>query len=579
MSRRIVFALLTIWAAWLPGFPRASDGVETPRSGPRLDGSADWELYRSAALSDGTRTTFDAFRQKYSLGLSGAIWEPRFNQYSLGLDFFRDDRRVDGGKAASNGIGYRFMTVFFPGRPFPVSLYARSSQVDGSGASLADSNRESAAYGGEWNVSTPWEQNLRLQFDRTAYDLVNPVALKQRRDRGNFEFIQSRHGGETDVRYTYENERELVRASEFTRQTLFASDRAAFGNGTTLLVSGNRTLSEGSYYSGVVDFLTVDRLSTLLDVPRRKRTAFSVGYDYNLNKGSFLDSTSHFLNARARIAIASHWETEAGGTLGSVASVSGATEIRQRIVGGQAALRYNRDWSRFHLGAAYGVTLMRTSVTSAENRLIAGHYLDAEIRVPLAGPDAVFASASYRTDQNDTTGVGFAFDEARASAGIEHGVGQTLAVRGSAFGRKSRYDTFQFGSQKSDEVGLEATLSAPGGGVSLTLSRQNGISTFIPDPAAGSPFVPGNDLVNHADIGSVGIQWRVLRRLSLRFQGRMERRSFSTIGDERVLAYHPEAEWSYGPWRLSAGISHYERNNHTAFKQDALIVRVARLFF
>jgi hypothetical protein len=158
-------------------------------------------------------------------------------------------------------------------------------------------------------------------------------------------------------------------------------------------------------------------------------------------------------------------------------------------------------------------------------------------------------------------------------------MGESTRATGSLYARDSTYDTFQFGIQDSTEVGIEGSVNAASGGASLGLARSRGTSDFIPDPSSGSPFTPGTDLVNKANVATLGGYWRLPRRVQLRVQARYEDRDFTSIGEERIVSYHPEIEWIPGVWRLSLGLTHYERSNQTTFKQDTLLVRISRLIF
>ena len=580
LSRRAVFLLAALALTSAPAFSQATWEAEEDRAGAaRLNGSADWELYRSVGDSEGTVARFDAFRQRYSLDLTGAIWDTRFNRYALGLDFFRADQKVDGQRLDDTTLGYRAMMTFFPSRPFPLLLFARRSTTDTAAVSLASSDRETAAYGAEWNLATAGGRNLRAQFDKSSYDLLSPVSLKERRTNGTLQFIQRFSNGELSARYTLDDQSELVNDTRFKRQELVVEDRTGFANGSTLLVHGTRGLSDALFSTGERDELNTGRFSGIYDVPLRRRVGFNLSYDYDRNDGKFVNSTSHTARGMARFTLAEHWESDAGVIGGKLETAANGIDTMQDLAGVVAGLRYSQEWSDFHLGAAGALGFTRTKFDTGELRDTKNVSLDVEARMPVARAEQVFASVSFRKDQNDTTGVGYSFDEARGTVGLEGGTGESVQWRTSAYVRGTRYDTFQFGLQTSREAGVDGSLSSPSGGVSVGASARDGISEFIPDPASGSPFTPGSDLVNRARIAFAGGYWRFMRHLQARIQARFENREFTSIGRETVLSYHPEVEWSWAVWRISLTVSHYERNNHTSFSQDTVLLKVSRLLF
>ena len=545
----------------------------------KLSGSADWELFRSDGVAGGQRSTFDAFRQRYGIDLAGSIWDYRFNRYLVGLDLFRDDRDVNGQSTDSTSFGYRAESTFFPSRAFPLRLFARRSTIDSSGLALGDSDRETAAWGVEWSLASRSQRNARVQFDNTAYDLLSPVSLRERRKNGTVELSQRFRRRQTSFRYGYSDQRELLRDTRFTRRDLRLNDRTRFDNGVVLLFNGTYLLSDALFTTGEQDDLTQSRLSTSLDIPRKNRVGFSIGYDFNENSGRFVDSTSHQARGNLRVLVGRHWETIFGAFTGTLESRTSAATLSQDTTGGTLGLRYNRDWSHLELATAYTLGVSRTTFDVEPERTVTNQGFDVHLRVPVGDGTALFGSATIRQNENDVTGVGFTYDENVARAGIETDIGARLRGQIAGYRRDITNDTFQFGVQESTEHGIEGTLSQGRGSVSITASTREGISDFIPDPSASGPFLPGTDLVNSADILTAGAHWRFLRRLSLRLQARYEDREFTSIGKETILSYHPELNWSPGVWRLIFGVTHYERDNSTSFEQDTLLLKASRRFF
>ena len=562
----------------------ASDarGVETylgRRNFFRLNGSADWEIFRSDGESGGVPSTYDSFRQRYSLDFSGSIWDHRFNRYALGVDFYRDDRRIADQRSSFNDIGYRVETTFFPSRPFPFRIYARRSSLDASGLAYADNDRDSNVWGAEWNLSTRRRQSAHVQFDRTAYNLSSPVALEERRQNGVAEFTQRYDSGEASIRYNYSDVGELVRDTRFTRHDLFLNDRTHFGSGWVIVLNGTQTASDARFSTGEEDSLDQTRLSASLDRPRRDRVGFGIGYDFYDTNGAFLDSTSHQGRANLRVGIGRHWETSAGGTFGRVVTRTAVDELHQDSTGANVGIRYNQGWSRLNLSAAYTFGLTHTVFTTEPERTLTSHGGDLHLDTPVGRSGSVFATGTIRKDQNDVTGVGYSYDELVVRAGVEGVLGEDLRSSATAYRRVSTYDTFQFGIQDSTEYGVEGTLGQDRGGFTLTAAKRDGISEFIPDPGGGGPLLPGTDLTSAANIVTAGLHWRFRHRVTLRAQVRYEDREFTTIGRETILSYHPQVEWSPGAWRFLLGVTHYERDNTTAFRQDTFLIKASRRFF
>jgi hypothetical protein len=568
------FALVGVCAT-TPALGRAG---EEPRNFLRLTGSADWELFRSDGVNGSTRSTFNAIRQRYGVDLAGSIWDYRFNRFLVGLDLFRDDRRVDDRREDSTNIGYRAEGTFFPNRPFPLRLFARRSTIDYTGVGLGG-DRETAAWGVEWNLATTSQRNVHVQYDRSSYDLESSLALRERRSNGVVEFSQRFRRREISLRYGQSDQRELIRDTRFARRDLTLSDRTRFENGMVLLFHGVRTMSNARFTSGELDQLSQNRLSANLDVPRRNRVGFNFGYDFNDNSGKFVNSTNHQARGNVRVLLNEHWETFVGAAGGTLESRIADATMTQDTTGGNLGVRYNRDWSHLELASVYTVGLSRTTYEVEPDRTVTHQGFDLHLRVPVGESAALLGSATIRQNETDVTGAAVTFDETVVRGGFEAGVGAGLRGQLSVYRRDAIYDTFQFGLQESTEYGLEGTLSEGRGSVSMTVWTRRGISEFIPDPAAGGPFLPGTDLVSAADALTAGAHWRFLRRLSLRVQARYEDRLFSTIGQETILSYHPELEWSPGVWRFVVGVTHYARNNGTSFEQDTLLLRASRRFF
>ncbi|MFQ5717973.1 MAG: hypothetical protein ACE5IK_00350 [Acidobacteriota bacterium] len=558
----------------------AGQGEGFSLGGPiRWTASGDWEYYRSDADSGSVDNRFNSFRQKYALDTSGFLWDPRFNRFSLGLDLYRTDSDSDGDAIDTSTLGYRGTTTFFPGRPFPLTFYGRRSNTDSSGVSLAQSDRETAVWGAEWNLATQRIPKLRLVFDRGRFELLSPVALEERSKNGLVELDTRLGGSDLSFRYGLHRQKESVNGTDFRRRSLVLTDRTRFAGGANLNVTAHYTLSDATFSTREQDDLTASRVSARFDLPRRDRSRMGWSYDFQDNDGRFVDSTSHLLRTQAHVSLGRSWETDASLKVGAIDTESSAGPANHNLLGVEAGVHYRRDWARAHLATAYSIDYDRAGFNSGPDRRALGHRGEVGGSYDLNGDDEIFATVSYTRDDNDTTGVGFTFDEARVTVGWEGRFQGGWKMRASGFWRDTSRDTFDFGLQSSEEYGVEGSLSHPRGGFNLTLSTRDGVSDFLPDPASSSVFVQGTDLVSEADVGTFGAHWRLWRGLRLTAQARIEDRTFTTIGDEKVLSYRPEIDYVWGDWTFSAGLSHYERRNETAFTDDTLIIRVTRRFF
>jgi len=545
----------------------------------RWTGSSDWEVYQTNAMLDGVETTFNSFRQKYSVDMHGAIWDPRFNQLSLGVDLVRTDRTTDGQQIDSKAIGYRAITTFFPSRPFPLHVYARSSVTDVSGARLAGDDREDRAWGLQWSLNSRAARQIDLSYDRTSFNLTSPLQLKERTTTGAAGFMQSFDNGKLSVRYNAHREDERVSGSQFTRRTFMADDYTDFANGSSLRVNVQHALSNARFISGSLDDLTLTQVSTVYDVPRGTRTRLTMNYLFNGTDGKFVDSTSHVLGGRATVDFATHWQSATGLELGRVSSDSSAGPIEQDRAGVRAGLRYTREWERLRVVAGAGAGYSEEQFNILPDRQVISWSADTSARVSMTARSDLFGTASVKSDDNDVKGVGYSYDEERGTLGVESRYDGQWRLKNEAFVRRTLYDTFQFGIQESREYGLENTLSNTVGSFSLSYSSRKGISDFVPDPGISSGFLPGTDLTSQADIVSLGANWRPTPRVSLMAQGRLEHRTYTTIGVENIAYYQSEARYQRNTWTITARFSHYERNNDLDFSDDTWLLKIGKLFY
>ncbi|RMG47192.1 MAG: hypothetical protein D6718_04225 [Acidobacteria bacterium] len=443
---------------------------------------------------------------------------------------------------------------------------------------LADSDRENAAWGAEWNLAVGDTQHVRVSFERTGFDLLAPVALAERRRVGLAEYRKRWKRSELIARYGFHDQKELVNGSRFDRDDFALTQRTRFDSGVTWLSNVYHTLSNAVFSSGVKDELTIDRFTTVVDVPRRRRAGWTFSYEYNRNDGRFVDSTSQNLRGDARFLIGDHWEVLSGAAFGAIDTTTSSGRLTEDIAGANAGVRFNRAWDRLELSWTATLGYNQTDFSEGPGRDLLNRATELDLRVPMRRGGQFFSTLSRREDETDVTGVGFSRDENYLSLGVEGPLAGTLRGRTMAYVRDVTRDTFDYGVQESRTYGLESTLTGRRLALTVNLATTDGISDFIPDPALGTPFTPGADLVNSSDSLIAGLRWRIARRLRLRAEGRYERRHFTSIGREEILSFHPEIDWVFRVWTFSLGYSRYERDNTTSFSDDTWLVRISRKF-
>jgi len=579
MKTRPLAKLAALWMIPLCAlYARAEEPRPPLEAAIRWTAAADWEYYQSKGELQGVNSDLTSLRQKYALGAGGFVWHPRFNRYSVGLDLFRTDGDSDGKKIDSRSLGYRVVTTFFPSRPFPLTLYGRRAMTDTSGAALANSDRETAAWGVEWNLAMPAVKKLRLLFDRTRYDLISSIEQKDRRQNGLLDFDTKAGSSDVSFHYGFHTQEERVSRSEFQRQDLAVTDRTRFANGAVLTVNGRHTFSEANYAGGQQDALTSSRFFTRFDLPQRQRWRVGWSYDYTDNDGRFLDSSSHTFKTQARRQMGRGWDSTGGIKLGRIHTDSTSGAVDEDVRGVHAGVGYTKEWSRFRVGTGYALAYDRAVFRRAADRRTLSQRGELSGYYDLNHDDQVFAVLSLTRDDNDTTGVGYTLDRNRLAVGWEGRSEAGWKMRSAAVYSQSIRDTFQFGVTTSEEISIDGSLVHWRGGFSVSLATHEGISEFLPDPTDSSPFIEETDLVNQANIGSLEAHWRFWRNLRARLHARLEDRHFTSTGDERIISYRPQIDYTWTEWTFSAALSHYERSNHPDFRDDTLLMKVTRRF-
>lgn len=547
----------------------------------RWTGSADWEYILSDGTLDGQETTTRFLGQRYSLDLDTFIWDPRFNTLSLGLDLLRSDTSTShNGDTDADSLGYRLETTFFPGRSFPLHIFARRSDLDVVGSAIVDNDRDTDAWGLDWSFKPHPTQRVRMLYDRSRSDLIGSVPLKERRSAGIFDFDQEFENGELTFHYGLNEQAERTTGVEYTRQNFVLRDLNRFGNGSTFRVLASHQLSEGLFSNGQRDELTNNRAALSYDIPRGRRAHFRVSYDFNQNDSEFLDNTNHGVRGQVHYRFAEHWQAQGSLSLAQLRNSSPTTDQEQDRRGATAGLRYERSWSGVKLGVGYafGYTTEEFK-TDDDDRQLRSHDGDVSLTVPVGAASEIFGRISAARDENDVTDVGFTFDENRASLGWEVRLTERWRLRTVGTYRDLTYDTVNFGIQESEEIGAEASLNHPAGGFNASYRSSEGISEFFPDPTSGSIFLQGTDLVSESQRASLGAHWRLSPYLRMRLSALLDDREFTTIGKERILSYHPEIQYDRSTWRIAAGFSHYERTDSIDFLDDTWRLRITKLFY
>jgi len=555
-------------------------GGRSPEPPLRWNASSEWEYVQSDGSIDGESTTTRTFGQRYSLDLNTFLWDPRFCQASVGLDFLRRDTSADGsGDLESDSLGYRLQTNLFNGRPFPLRLFARRTDIGVGGSSVDDSDRQMDAWGADLALRMHPGQNVRAAFQRSSSDLIGALPLRERRSTGQLDFDQDLKMGELSVHYGFQEQSERVNDVKFTRQELTLRDLSRFENGATLRILGSRLLSDALYTTGGRDDLTTNRVSTTLDVPRGENLHYTLGYDFNQNEGKFLDNTNHGIRGQTQFRFASHWRMTGSLGLGRLRTSTAGSSREQDRAGVSAGLRYGREWSRFRLDTGYETGYTRENYDTGEDRALTTRSAFLSGRLGIGAVSSIFSTVSAARDDNNVTDVGYTVDENRASLGWETRLGDELRLRVQGTYRDLVYHTDNLGLQKSEERGAELNLDHRVAGFSARYRSSRGVSDFFPQPGSGSIFLPGTDLVSRSDYFSLGAHWRVTPHLKAQMTVLLDDREFTTIGKERILSYHPEIQYDYRTWRISAGLSHFERTDGFDFADDTWRLRVTKLFF
>jgi hypothetical protein len=546
----------------------------------RLTGAADWGvLQNDTTLGDNEPFSTTTVSQNYSLGLTGFIWDPRFNQFTLGLDLAKSVQRNGTTDVDTSGVGYNVHTRFFPNRPFPLSVYARQSSGESRGANVAGVDRETGSWGATFNLLSGSRQTLAFRYDRSSFDLFSSIPLKERRTTGLVNFDRKYDRGDLSFQYRHSNRAERVNESEFERDNITLANRAELGEITVMRIRARHSTTDAVFAGGERDELLVNHLSATVAVTPPTRPVTTLSYDYTQNRGKFTDSTNHGIRARSRFRMGEHWHSSAGLHAGRVRSNSGTTSLVQDRGGALAGVGYSREWERWGMGSRVGAGYARRTFEGEPATTTSSTSGDLRAHRKLGSRSTLSGSLSARKKEDDRSGAGVSYDENKAVLRWDTNTTGQWTFSSSLTWRDVVNETFNFGTQESEETSIETSLSHPVGGFSLSYNVTDGVSEFVPDPASLSPFVAGTDLVTESVTGGLTAFWRPTNYLRLQARASHERREFSTIGREEYLSYGAEIHYDRSTWTVSSSLSHYRRDNDLEYLADTWMLRIGKRFF
>jgi hypothetical protein len=562
----------------LLGAGAAAAAVHDP--GPfRVTGAAGWGVLQNDTTLGNSEISSSTVSQDYSLGMDGFVWDPRFNRFSLGLNLTRVDQSTDGSELETSGVGYNAQTQFFPGRPFPLSAYARRRVGEATVSDLSRTDRETDSWGASFTLLRGSQQKLAFRHDRSSFDLESSIPLKERTTTSLVNFDRTYDRGSLAFQYRHNNRAERVKDNEYTRNNVHLNSRTDLGEITVMRIRARHATTDATYAGGEQDDLLVNGLSTTVSVTPSAGPRTTLAYDYVENRGKFTDSASHAVRAASRFRMGKHWHTSAGVSAGRLRISTGSSSVDQGRGGVTTGVGYSREWGRAGMGSAVGAGYARNTFEGQPAATTASYSAELNAHVRLGSRSNLSGSVSVRKREDDRSGAGASYDESQAVLRWDTKAGAQWDFRSSMTWRNAVTETFNFGTQESEQISTEASFTHPAGGFSLSYSVTDGISEFVPDPASSSPFVTGTDLVNESELGSLAAFWRPTRFLQVRAQASRERRVFTTIGKDDYLSYRAEIHYDRSTWTVSSSLSHYQRENDLEFATDTWSLRIGKRFF
>lgn len=548
----------------------------------RLSAMADWEFQQSSTTVQDDTVDASGFVQRYSAGLDGVVWDPRFARFSVGIEFLGARRRTDERSLSVRDVGYWSQLFLFNNRPFPLRVYARRSAADASGSAAVDDRRETASWGVEWRLLDHGARQLRALWDDTDRTLFAPPRRDQHQATGLVEFRQFYSRGEVSAQVNRQTTDETVIDTRRRRQNYLVTNRTKLSSTATAVVTLDRTEADATFGDGTSDRLTTDRAWLQFDLPGRGRAHYGVDYQYDGNSGKFVDATSHQARARARVALGAHWEATAGLVAGKLTSSrpgdeSGIATTNVERTGYDGGLRYSVDVRRIHLAVGALAGTEQSDFDGGVSRREMVYQADAAVRVGLRTRDAAYGEVTHARNRNDTTGLGSTYDETRVTVGLDTDLSGARADTALEW-RQTQYDTFQFGVQDSRTIGARTSLVFSRGSAGLSVSSRHGVSNYLPQPGNAGPIAPGTFLESDARIAGLNASYRFSSFLNLQLQATREERTFTLAGDENITTWHPELVWDWRTWRVSAGVAHFARSNGSVYRDTTWLLKVTKRF-
>ncbi len=415
--------------------------------------------------------SYSTFQQRYSLGLSSFLLDPRLLAYSLGVSFQDanvDFRGSDGGLAdyEHSDLGYNLSGTFLPYGTLPVTLYANRQTSDMGSTTFSNLpfRVTSDAVGARASIRrSSWPTiNMFAEKATLVSDQAEDKRDEDRRTAG-IDFKHRRAGWDMAGDYRYEDvESNLAGVSENKVHSANLNAEKAFSEAARVQFL--------SHYrqDNFLDLLTATGGLFLKPSPRQDAQA-----TYGFSQVNYGTTTvrNHNLAAGTTYRVKPYWAVLSGVTatwtdspeassdtetlrLGTTLAVpagpldltggySLSYGLQHTPQGGGGVLSHalnlgaaSRGWSRLQLGAGYSASLDESSVGDGYSRwdqtarVTAAATPTASLSIHAEG-DVSAGSQAYPTERREYT-------RRAVSSGLDYGIGwAVLTVRGGY----SRQDT------------------------------------------------------------------------------------------------------------------------------------------
>ncbi|OGW61494.1 MAG: hypothetical protein A2V83_01135 [Nitrospirae bacterium RBG_16_64_22] len=415
--------------------------------------------------------SYSTFQQRYSLGLSSFLLDPRLLAYSLGVSFQDanvDFRGSDGGLAdyEHSDLGYNLSGTFLPYGTIPVTLYANRQTSDMGSTTFSNLpfRVTSDAVGARASIRrSSWPTiNMFAEKATLVSDQAEDKRDEDRRTAG-IDFKHKLAGWDTAGDYRWEDvESNLAGVSENKVHTANLNAEKAFSEAARVQFL--------SHYrqDNFLDLLTATGGLFLKQSPRQDAQA-TYGFS-QINYGT-TTVRNHNLAAGTTYRVKPYWAVLSGITatwtdspeassdtetlrLGTTLAVpagpldltggySLSYGLQHTPQGGGGVLSHalnlgaaTRGWSRLQLGAGYSASFDESSVGDGYSRwdqtarVTAAATPTASLSIHAEG-DVSAGSQAYPTERREYT-------RRAVSSGLDYGIGwAVLTVRGGY----SRQDT------------------------------------------------------------------------------------------------------------------------------------------